>query len=82
MDWIAHELINERVGLVGGAMSLVLAFMYEKIVPGSAYRRSQQRVELLEKLLLETVGLSRDAVNTTRDIVQPSERETPDGTNP
>ncbi len=79
MDWIAHEILNERVGLVGGAMLLVFAFMKEIIVPGNALRRSQQRVELLERLLLEAVGVTRDAVTTARDIVNTADREGSNG---
>lgn len=68
IDWSAF--LNERTGIVGLLTAIVVAFMRGYIVPGWMYRHSQARTEHLERALMDTLGLSREAVDTAHTIAK------------
>ena len=68
IEWSAF--LNERTGIVGLLTAVVVAFMTGFIVPGWMFRALQMRVEKLEAALMDTLGVTREAVDTAHTIVK------------
>ena len=68
IDWSAF--FNERTGIVGLLTGIVIGFMTGFIVPGWMFRALQMRVEKLEAALMDTIGVTREAVDTAHTIVK------------
>ena len=73
IEWSAF--LNERTGIVGLLTAVVVAFMTGFIVPGWMFRALQMRVEKLEGALMDTLGLSREAVDTAHTIAKRRDTE-------
>lgn len=80
IDWSAF--FNERTGIVGLLTGIVIGFMTGFIVPGWMFRALQKRVEQLEAALMDTIGVTREAVDTAHTIVKRRNHERRDDDEP